>query len=190
MTKIVNVYIVYELNAWPTNPTNNFKFKNYLFGANSVVRSCDKEKWVYSSCGITSDSAGSWSFDNDSAENVKTFGVDNSYSSYSDNCKNNFVNLGEEPTFGINGSFGLPEKSLVLILVKQIQSFLFVNGKEIYKFKANNKNINFPTQFCLGSKSNGFSAPESREVSLNGNVYDFSVDYNSIDKYNILNIQK
>ena len=38
--------------------------------------------------------------------------------------------------------------------------------------------------------SNGFSATESREVSLNGNVYDFLVDYNSIDKSDKLNIQK
>ena len=69
-------------------------------------------------------------------------------------------------------------------------SYLFVNGIEIYKFKASNKNINFPTQFCLGSISNGFSALESREVSLNGNVYYFSADYNSVDKSNILNIHK
>ena len=67
---------------------------------------------------------------------------------------------------------------------------MFVNGKEILKFKANNKNVNFPTQFCLGSISNGFRATESREVSLNGNVYDFSVDYNSMDKSGLLNIQK
>ena len=69
-------------------------------------------------------------------------------------------------------------------------SYLFVNGIEIYKFKASNKNINFPTQFCLGSISNGFSALESREVSLNGNGYDFSADYNSVDKSNILIIHK
>ena len=67
-------------------------------------------------------------------------------------------------------------------------SYFFVNGKEI--FKADNKNINFPTQFCLGSISNGFSATETKEVSLYGNVYDFSVDYSSIDKSDILNIQK
>ena len=68
-------------------------------------------------------------------------------------------------------------------------SYLFVNGKEIFKFKADeNKNVNFPTQFCLRSISNGFSATESRAVSLNGNVYDFSVDYNSIEKSAILNI--
>ena len=34
-------------------------------------------------------------------------------------------------------------------------------------------NLNFLTQFCLGSISNGFSAIESREVSLNGNVHNF-----------------
>ena len=68
-------------------------------------------------------------------------------------------------------------------------SYLFVNGKEIFKFKVDNKN-NFPTQFFLASISNRFSAIESTEVSLNGNVYDFSVDYSSIDKSDISNIRK
>ena len=67
-------------------------------------------------------------------------------------------------------------------------SYLFLNGKEIVKFKDDNKNVNFPTQFCLGTISNGFRNTESREVSLNENVYDFSVDKSSIDKYDILNI--
>ena len=73
-------------------------------------------------------------------------------------------------------------KSLVLVLVNFFlslhynadNSYLFVNENEIFKFKADNKNVNFPTQFCLWSISNGFSAIESREVSLNRNVYDFS----------------
>ena len=67
-------------------------------------------------------------------------------------------------------------------------SYLFVNGKEIFKFKADNKNINIPTQFYLETISNGFGATESRVVSLKGNVYDFSVDYNAIDKPDILKI--
>ena len=67
---------------------------------------------------------------------------------------------------------------------------LFVNGKEIFKFKANNKNVSFSTQFCLGMISDGFSATESRGESLNGNVYYFSVNYNSIDKSDVLNIHK
>ena len=58
------------------------------------------------------------------------------------------------------------------------------------RVKADNENVKFPNQFCLQSISNGFSATESREVSLNENVYDSSVDYNSIDKSDILNIHK
>ena len=67
---------------------------------------------------------------------------------------------------------------------------MFVNGKEISKFKADNKNVNFPTQFCLRSISNGFSTSGSRGVSLNGIVYDFSVDYYFIVQADILNIYK
>ena len=49
----VNVYIVYDLGAWPRNPTNNFKFKNWLFGVTSVVKNRNKEKYVYNGYGIT-----------------------------------------------------------------------------------------------------------------------------------------
>ena len=52
-------------------------------------------------------------------------------------------------------------------------SYLFINGKQIFKVKADYKNFNFPTKFCLGSISNGCSATESRKVCLNGNVYNF-----------------
>ena len=48
MSKIVNVYIVYDLDAWPKNPTNNFKLKNCLFGETNMVKNSDKEKWVHS----------------------------------------------------------------------------------------------------------------------------------------------
>ena len=71
-----------------------------------------------------------------------------------------------------------------------INSYLFVNGKEIFRFKADNKNVNFPSQFCLGSISNRFGATVSKEVSLKGNVCNFLVDYNTIDKSGILNIHK
>ena len=59
LTKIANVYIVYDLTSWPRNPTNNFKFKNCLSGATSILQNSDKEKYVYSGYGITFDSAGS-----------------------------------------------------------------------------------------------------------------------------------
>ena len=39
-------------------------------------------------------------------------------------------------------------------------SYLYFNRKAIYKFKADNKNINFPTQFSLVSISNKVEAAE------------------------------
>ena len=42
-------------------------------------------------------------------------------------------------------------------------SYLFVNGIEILKFKATNKNANYPTQFFLGDLFEKFDAVESRE---------------------------
>ena len=54
-----------------------------------------------------------------------------------------------------------------------------------YDWDCSNKNVNFATQFCLGSISNKFNYVDAEEISLKGNVYDFSVDYNSIDKSDI-----
>ena len=42
-TNIVDVYIAYDLDAWPRNPTNNFKFKTCLFGATIIVKNSDKK---------------------------------------------------------------------------------------------------------------------------------------------------
>ena len=145
---------------------------------------------------------GSWSFSDDFAGNVVIFRVDNSSSFDTDNLKNAFLILGEEDTFGINGGFGAPEKKISINFAKAKtkfclslhynadNSYLFVNGKEIYKFKASNTNNNFPSRFCLGSISNEFDSNDLNEISFKGNVYDFSVDYSAIDKSNILNIHK
>ena len=78
LNKVVNVYVVYDLDAWPRNPTNSFKLKKCLFGATSIVKISNKEKYLYSGYGITIDSAASWSFNNSTARNVIAFGVDNS----------------------------------------------------------------------------------------------------------------
>ena len=153
MTKIVNVYIVYGLEAWPRHPTNNFNFKNCLFGETNIVKNCDEEKYVYSEYVMTFDSAGSWSFDNDFTRNVIIFGVDNSSSSHFDNRKNDFLILGEGPTYDTNGSvekrFSINftkanTKSCLSLHYNADNSYLFVNGKEIFKFIADNKNVNFP----------------------------------------------
>ena len=66
LTKNLNFYIVCDLDAWSRNLTNNFRFKNCLFGATNIVNNSDKERYVYVHSGyrITFDSAGSWCCDN------------------------------------------------------------------------------------------------------------------------------
>ena len=78
LSKIVNVYIVYDLEAWARNASYNFQFKNCLFGASSIVKNTDKENYVYRGYGIIFHSADSWSFHSDTAGNVIIFGVDSS----------------------------------------------------------------------------------------------------------------
>ena len=97
----------------------NLKKKKCLFGATFTVKKSDEGKWAYSSYGIAFDGAGSLNFVNDLAKNVAIFGVDSSSSYHTDNLKNNFRLLGEGPTYGINRSFGEPEKKFYL-LIKQV----------------------------------------------------------------------
>ena len=103
VTKIA--YIVYDLYAWPNNPLNNFILKNCMLVATNIVKNSDKEKWIYSTFGIAFDGTGSQNLCNDFAKSAVIFGVDNSFSSHTDNCKNNFLVFGEGPTYCVNGSF-------------------------------------------------------------------------------------
>ena len=52
---------------------------------------------------------------------------------------------------------------------------MLVNGKKIYKFKADNKNVDFPTQLYLRSTSKKFGAIDFRKVSLEGNGITFQL---------------
>ena len=67
-------------------------------------------------------------------------------------------------------------------MVNGDNSYFFVKGKEVYEFKPDNKNVDLPTKFCLGNIYNKFDAIDSREVSLEGNVYDLLFDYKTINK--------
>ena len=62
---------MFDLDAWPRHPTNNFKFKNCLFRATNIVKNSDKEKYVYTFLyHYKFDSVGSWSFGNYFARNL------------------------------------------------------------------------------------------------------------------------
>ena len=41
--KVVNAYIVYDLDAWPRNPTKNSNFNNCLFGETKILKNSDKK---------------------------------------------------------------------------------------------------------------------------------------------------
>ena len=68
-------------------------------------------------------------------------------------------------------------------------SYLFVNSKKVTKFKAKNfELIKYP--MCLGGLSKDYSKNCCKDTGLNGNVYEFSVDYSAITNDEILDIHK
>ena len=67
-------------------------------------------------------------------------------------------------------------------------SYLFVNGTEIYKFKAKDSEI-VASPLCLGNISKDWSV-DNTKTGFNGYVYDFSVDYDATDVDDILDIHK
>ena len=66
-------------------------------------------------------------------------------------------------------------------------SYLFVNGTEVIKFKAKDSEI-VTTPLSLGSISKDLSVDNLRRSGLNGYVYDFSVHYDAIEVDDILGI--
>ena len=68
-----------------------------------------------------------------------------------------------------------------------VNSYLFVNGTEIYKFKAKDSEI-AGTPLCLGKISKDWSVDNMKRTGFTGYVYDFSVDYNAIDVDDIKDI--
>ena len=68
-------------------------------------------------------------------------------------------------------------------------SYSFVNGTEIYKFKAKDSEI-VASPLCLGNISKDWSVDNMKRTGFTGYVYNFSADYNDIAVDNIKNIYK
>ena len=68
-------------------------------------------------------------------------------------------------------------------------SYLFVNGAEIIKFKAKDSEI-AATRLCLENISKDWTLDKMKRTGVNGYVYDFSVDYDDIAVDDILDIHK
>ena len=90
-------------------------------------------------------------------------------------------------------SINFTEKNKTLCLslyYNRENSYLFVNGTEIIKFKPKISEIIFPRSLCLGNISKYWSVDNMKKTRLSGYVYEYSVDYDAIAFDDILNIRK
>ena len=123
-----------------------------------------------------------------------------SSSPHTDNKGKNILILGVGPTQGTENTL-TPEKmySVNFTITKNkfclslhyngANSYLFVNGTEIYKFKAKDSKI-VASPLCLGNISKDWSVDNMKRTGFTGYVYDFSVDYEATDVDDIKDIHK
>ena len=164
--KIVNIYIVYDLdsNYNDFDPT----LQNCLFGAVKLIKNSDIDKYKYNGYGIGFDSKGSYLHSNGLGRNPIIFGADMSSSTHTNNKSKNILILGRGFIQGIDGTAISAEKIYSInfsetgarfclsLHYKRDNSYLFVNSKEIIKFKAENSEI-IEDPLCLGNISKAFS---------------------------------
>ena len=86
--KIANIYIVYEINKKDNTITSGLTLENCLFGAVTLTKNVNIDRYGYSGYGIGFDRKGRFSFSAGGyGQNVLIFGVDMSSSSHIDNKK-------------------------------------------------------------------------------------------------------
>ena len=127
-----------------------------------MTKNVNIDRYGYSGYGIGFDRKGSFSFSGGGyGQNVLIFGVDMSFSAHIDNKKKDMLVLGLVPTQGLehtliaekmwSTNFIEKNKKFCLSLhYNGTNSYLFVNGTEIYKFRAKDSKI-VATLLCLGN---------------------------------------
>ena len=117
-----------------------------------------------------------------------------------DNRKKDILNLGKGPTQGLESTLSAEKMYSINFTKKNTKfclslhynganSYLFVNGTEIIKFKAKNSEI-LAYSLCLGNISKDWLQDNMKRTGFNGYIYEFSVDYNAITISDILDIHK
>ena len=123
-----------------------------------------------------------------------------SSSPHIDNKKKDILILGRGPTQGLEHAITAEKMhSVNFIVTKKLfclnlhyngaNSYLFVNGTEIYKFKAKHSET-VASPLCLGNISKAWSTDNMKRTDFNGYIYDFRVNYDSADVDDIKDIQK
>ena len=174
---------------------------NALLGAVKLTKNTDIDKYKYSRYGIGFDGKEFCSIGNEIRRNVMIFGINMDSSTNLDNKVKDMLILGKGPTQGLGEHWLSGEKMYSINLIKVNtkfclslhyngdNSYLFVNGAEIIKFKAKDSMI-VPNNLCLGNVSKDFSASTMKKIRFNGYIYDFGTDYNAIAVSDILDIHK
>ena len=103
--KIVNIYIVYEINKKDNTIISDPTLENFLFGAVTLTKHVNIDKYGYSGYGVGFDRKGSFSFPNGRyGQNLIVFGVDMSSFIRIDNKKKDILLLGGGPTQGLEST--------------------------------------------------------------------------------------
>ena len=169
---IVNIYIVYEMTS-DYKDINYLPLENCLFGSVKITKNADIDKYGYSGYGIGFDRETSFSFGNEIGKNVIIFAVDMSSSAKIDNRKKDILILGKEPMQGLEHTLST-EKFYSISFTKKItkfclslhyneaNSYLFVNGTEIIKFKAKDSEIR-AYSLCLRNISKNWSQENMKQ---------------------------
>ena len=171
---IVNIHIVYEIDknyhvsSYPT-------LENCLFGAFNLTKHVDIDQYKYSGYGIGFDREGEFSFgSNRFGRNVIIFGADMSSSVHGNNRTKNILVLGKDFIQGLDNTTIYAEKLCSVNFTKGntkfclsshyngANSYLFVNGTEIHKFKAKDSEM-VATPLCLGNISKDFSVDNMKK---------------------------
>ena len=141
----MNIYIAYEITS-DYKDINYPTLENCLFGSVKLTKNADIDKYRYSGYGIKFDRETSFLFGNDFGKNVIIFGVDMSSSTKIDNRNKYILILGKGPTQRLESTLSVEKlysinfkkntKFCLSLHYNGANSYLFVNGAEIIKFKA------------------------------------------------------
>ena len=198
---VINIYCVYELQPIVASRDTSFTVQNALFGAMQITKDAtDNSKNNYKGYGICFDERSQFGHTiteggfkhTTNGRNVLIFGADTSFSAHATNRANHIYVMGDGLTQGINDTtiyveknywrnFTDPGKKFVLSLrYNGDDSYLFVNGRQELKFKAKNDRL-VKEKLCIGNFSDQWTANESEKTGLYGDIYDFVVNYKSIN---------
>ena len=190
---VISIYCVYKIDSIASTRDDTFTVQNALFSAMENTKNADTSKYNYKGYGICFDEGGTFSKGNiNNGRNVLIFGVHESSLAHANNKANNIYVMGDLFVQGINDTtlyaekvysqnFTQPSKKFVLSLhYNGDDNYLFVNGKQELKFKCKTENL-VKEKLCIGNFSDQWTASESEKTGLYGNIYDFVVDYKSIN---------